>query len=143
MNWTKLEEDLIRDEGLKLRAYLCTAGKKTIGVGHMLRDHEQNVEEISLTEAGRLLRLDIKQAVDDVEAIFGMHCMDSWSEPRQRAMVNVLFNLGRHRFSGFVKTIGAIKRGQWETAAAELLDSKYARQVGKRAERIAQALREG
>jgi lysozyme len=143
MNWTALEEDLIRDEGLRLRAYYCPAGKKTIGVGHMLRKHEMNVNEISLTEAGRLLRLDIKQALDDLRAVFGLHCLDLWSEQRQRALANMMFNLGRARFGGFVKTIAAIRRGMWDEAADEVLDSKYARQVGERAQRIAEALREG
>jgi lysozyme len=143
MNWTALEEDLIRDEGLRLRAYYCPAGKKTIGVGHMLRPFEMDMEEISLAEAGRLLRLDIQHALSDLRGVFGSHCLDLWSERRQRALANMMFNLGATRFHGFKKMIAAVKREDWHEAARQCLDSAYAHQVGARAERIAEALREG
>ncbi len=142
MNWNLLEEDLIRDEGLYLHVYKCPAGYPTIGVGHMLLDHE-HMEIISLTEAGRLLRIDINEAVKGIEKVFGMHCMDAWTEPRQRALVNMMFNLGQSRFSGFKKMIAAIRREDWHEAARQCLDSAYARQVGMRAKRIAEALRRG
>ena len=144
MNWVQLEQDLIRDEGVRLQRYICPAGHYTIGVGHKLRPHEQNLLNISLTEAGRLLRLDIDDAITDLEAVFGLHCLDHWSERRQRALVNMAFNLGRARFSGFEEMIAAIKVGDWQTAAAECLNSKYARKdVPARAARVARALQEG
>jgi lysozyme len=143
MNWTKLEEDLIRDEGLRLRRYPCSKGHPTIGVGHKLRPHEQNITEISLTEAGRLLRLDIQHAIDGLENVFGTRCMDRWSERRQRALVNMMFNLGETRFRGFKRMIKNIELWNWALASVECLDSAYARQVGKRAERVAKAIREG
>jgi lysozyme len=142
MNWNRLEEDLIRDEGLFLHVYTCPAGYPTIGVGHMLRDHE-HMDVISLTEAGRLLRIDINDAVKGIENVFGMHCMDAWTEPRQRALVNMMFNLGESRFRGFKKMIAAVKRNDWHEAARQCLDSAYATQVGMRAKRIADALRRG
>jgi lysozyme len=144
MNWVQLEQDLIRDEGVRLQRYICPAGHYTIGVGHKLRPHEQHMLNISLTEAGRLLRLDINDAITDLEAVFGPHCLDQWSERRQRYLVNMAFNLGRARFSGFQKMIAAIKVGDWQGARDECLNSKYARKdVPARAERIAKALREG
>lgn len=142
MNWTTLEEDLIRDEGLRLREYVCSAGHPTIGVGHKLLPDE-HMDEISLTEAGRLLRLDIQHAIDGLENVFGTRCMDRWSEPRQRALVNMMFNLGETRFRGFKRMIKHVDQCNWALAAEECLDSAYARQVGSRAERVAKAIREG
>lgn len=143
MNWTRLEENLIRDEGLRLRKYPCSEGHPTIGVGHKLRPHERDLKEVSLIEAGRLLRLDISDAITDLEALFAPQCLDRWTEPRQRALVNMAFNLGRTRLSGFRKMIAAINSDDWPEAARQCLDSKYARQVGERAVRIATALRFG
>ena len=143
MDWTQLEQDLIRDEGLRLRRYECSAGHPTIGVGHKLLPSEQDLKEVSLAEAGNLLRLDIQAAVVALETVFGVNCLDSWSEARQRALVNMAFNLGGGRLAGFKRMIAAIEVDNWPAAAAECLDSAYARQVGKRAERVARALREG
>ena len=143
MNWITLEEDLVRDEGLKLRRYTCSQGYPTIGVGHKLLPHEQNLTEIALTEAGRLLRLDINKALTDLEAVFGLRCLDRWAEPRQRALANMAFNLGRSGLAGFKKMIAAINANDWPEAARQCLDSRYATQVGSRAKRIADALRFG
>jgi lysozyme len=47
------------------------------------------------------------------------------------------FNLGIKRLQGFQKMLNALRRGQWQEAAAQCLDSRYARQVGNRAKRNA------
>ena len=51
--------------------------------------------------------------------------------------------MGLSRLHGFVKFLDALKRRDYHTAADELLDSKYARQVGQRSQRIAQMVRTG
>ena len=142
MNWTNIETELINDEGLELRVYLCPAKKQTIGVGHRLLAHELSISEISLTEAGGLLRNDICNVMHDLECIFGIHCLDHWTEARQHALINMGFQLGRTRFSGFVRMIAAIKADDWLQAAIECLDSKYANSdAPERAVRVAKALR--
>ena len=54
MNYTQMELDLIRDEGIRLRTYRCTAGHLTIGVGHKVtpRDRISEGDTISLEAAG-------------------------------------------------------------------------------------------
>jgi lysozyme len=47
-----------------------------------------------------------------------------------------MFNLGRPRLSRFKKFIAAINEGDWEIAAIEMMDSKWAVQVGPRSERL-------
>lgn len=145
MDFCQIEEDLIRDEGLRLRAYICPAGKLTIGVGHRVTraDRLDKNSRISLERAGFLLSTDISAALGAANRIFGRVEFVSWPDARQRAIVNMIFNLGETGFRGFERMIPAIKAGDWHLASLECLDSLYARQVGRRAQRIAEALRTG
>lgn len=143
MDFTRMEEELIRDEGLRLRPYTCSAGHLTIGVGHMITGRENVGETISLEMAGFLLTRDIATALSAVINVLGRSSFESFSEARQRALVNLMFNLGPDRFAGFKKMIAAVRAGDWSEAAAHCLDSKYAQQVGDRAKRVAKQLREG
>jgi lysozyme len=65
---------------------------------------------------------------------------DPWwrnlDDNRQRVMANMCFNLGHPRLSNFKKFIGAMQISDWETAAVEMMDSKWAGQVGNRAVRL-------
>jgi lysozyme len=65
------------------------------------------------------------------------------SEVRQRALADLVFNMGMSRLHGFVKTLDALQRRDYETAAEELLDSNYAKQVGARSVRVAEMIRTG
>jgi len=58
-------------------------------------------------------------------------------------LTNMCFNLGAPRLSGFKKMWEAIEAGDYSTAAEEMLDSKWARQVGPRADRLAQKMETG
>jgi lysozyme len=131
MNYEQLLSDLERDEGLRLKPYQCPAGKLTIGVG-------RNIEDIGITEdeARYLLVNDVKR----VEAEFDRN-MPWWRdmpEQAQQALVNMGFNLGWPRLSMFKKMLSALQRGDYGVAALEAVDSKWARQVGQRAWRIAE-----
>ena len=53
------------------------------------------------------------------------------------------FNLGRSKFSRFVNMRKAIANGDWIEASAQALDSRWAKQVGRRANTIANMLKEG
>ncbi|MEQ9946617.1 lysozyme [Pectobacterium aroidearum] len=60
--------DLIKSfEGLKLTKYLDTAGKWTIGYGHLILPHENFDNGITLQEADLLLRQDLKTAETGVQ----------------------------------------------------------------------------
>lgn len=123
-------------EGLRLKMYKCPAGKWTIGFGHNLEDNG-----ISLEIAETLLRTDLALARMEVGAKL------PWSaklnEARQYILVDMCFNLGIGRLLTFKKMLAALKEGYYERAAAEMLDSKWAKQVGKRAEKLAEIMKTG
>lgn len=146
MNYTQMELDLIRDEGVKLRVYRCSAGHLTIGVGHKLTEREvlQGLSEISLEQAGHLLHMDIGIAMNGCALVFGRDRFDSMLEARQRALVNMCFQMGTLGLSKFQKMIAGVMAGDWATARVEALNSKWAREDSPvRARRVAYMLERG
>ena len=137
MNEELLRQDLIRDEGLRLKPYRCTAGKLSIGVGRNLED-----VGISKLEGEVLLDHDLHQA--EMNATKAFEWFAGLRDIRQRAIVELVFNLGLVGFKGFRQTIAAIKAKQYVAASLRLLDSLWAKQVGPtRSQRIARYLRDG
>ena len=128
--------DLKRDEGLRLKPYLCPAGKTTIGIGRNLDDRG-----ITTEEAEYLARNDIAEAVRVCRRLFP--AWDSMTDARQEALANMAFNLGERGLAKFTLMIAAAERGDWHTAADNVLASRYAYQVGDRAKRVAAALLNG
>lgn len=131
-----LREQLIRDEGVRLRPYRDDVGKLTIGIGRNLDD-----VGLSLTEAEYLLDNDIVRAAAAVLAhLPWTHSLD---EVRRAALTNMAFNMGIGGLLGFKRALKALEEGRWEAAAQEMMDSKWARQVGIRAERLARQVLTG
>ncbi|MBU4274000.1 MAG: lysozyme [Planctomycetes bacterium] len=132
----ELELQLIDHEDLKLKPYRCSAGKLTIGVGRNLDDNG-----ITKTEAMMMLRSDITSTRFALEkAVPGFL---GFSIRRRRALIDMCFNLGLPRFLQFKQMLAAIKVGDFNRAAEEMLSSVWAKQVGQRAQTLATMMREG
>ena len=133
----KLLDMLMLHEGLELKPYKCTADKTTIGVG-------RNLQDVGITEdeAKYLLQNDIDRILKEVEH---WSFLEKLNEPRQAVILDMVFNMGVTRFNAntWVKTFAAIQNEEWEKAANEMLDSKWAKQVGQRAIRLSQMMRKG
>jgi len=133
---TALEDQLIDHEGLELKPYRCTAEKLTIGVG-------RNIEDRGITEdeARYLLKNDIKIVEDELlekkPVVAGLDAV------RQRVLVDMGFNLGIPTLLKFQNMWNAIEEEDFQTAADEAMDSRWAKQVGRRAERLCQAMATG
>ena len=133
---TNIFDQLRRDEGVRLKLYTDTVGKLTIGVGRNLSD-----VGISYEEATTLLQNDVVKAQEELVANLPLYT--ALDPIRQAALVNMVFNLGIHGFLTFTTAIGYMQAGNWDAAATELLNSKWARQVGERATRLAEQIRTG
>jgi lysozyme len=134
MNIEALKVDLLRDEGCKLKPYVDTVGKVTVGIGRNLTDNG-----ITLEEARHLLENDITAVIVELDRV--LPWWRAMPEPKGRALANMAFNLGLPRLLKFSKMLTALECGEWDMAADEALDSNWAKQVGERAERIAIAFR--
>ena len=87
MNEEMLRQDLIRDEGLRLKPYRCTAGKLSIGIGRNLDD-----VGISASEAEYMLHNDILNV--QIELDRNLPWWRKMSETRQLVLANMAFNMG-------------------------------------------------
>lgn len=137
----KLLEMIKRDEGTgpvndgRLLPYRDSVGLLTIGYG-------RNIDErgISQEEADYMLSNDIANSIKEAH---GFPWYAGLDEPRQAVICNMIFNIGLNRFKGFKKTIEYIENGDFDEAATEMLDSKWASQVGKRATRLSSIMKTG
>lgn len=132
----KLTEMLVDHEGMRRKPYRCTAGKLTIGVGRNLDDRG-----ISPDEAMYMLANDIKDARRELSAAFPW--FDKLDDVRQAVLIDMCVNLGLSRLQGFRNTLALIGVGKYEAAAQEMLNSKWAEQVGRRAQRLSRMMATG
>ena len=133
---SSLVEMLKRHEGLRLKPYRDTVGILTIGYGRNLEG-----KGITEEEALTLLSNDIAEARRALEL-----ALPTWkilTENRRNALIDMVFNLGMGRFKGFYRLLKALSEERWEDASKEMLDSKWAEQVGPRAFELAKLMREG
>ncbi len=127
---TDLQSQLIRDEGVRLKIYQDTVGKWTIGVGRNLSD-----DGISQSEAMMLLSNDIAATGKALQtAIPWSMALD---DVRLGALTNMAFNMGVGGLLQFKNFLAAMQQGNWTEARDQMLDSKWAEQVGSRAQRLA------
>ncbi len=131
-----LKDQLLRDEGLKLKPYHDSVGKLTIGVGRNLDD-----DGISITEATAMLAADIQNTVAEVQQAF------PWSaalDPvRLGALQNLAFNLGIAGLKQFVKFLAAMQSGDWAAAGRELVNSTADHQEPLRIQRLVAQIQTG
>ena len=135
---SKLIEQLKLHEGVRSHAYKCSANMITVGVGRNIDEH--GGLGLSDDEIDYLLANDIKRCQQELIRFSWFTDLDS---VRQDAMVNLCFNLGFSRLSLFSNALSAMSEANYDLAAMEFLDSKWARQVGKRSEDVAHMIRTG
>lgn len=125
---------LIRHEGIRSEPYLDSLGVQTIGIGHNLH------KPLSHAAIMQIFRDDLADARNDCLHAFPWFA--DLDEPRQWVLINMCFNLGLPKLQGFYKFLSAVERGDYDTAATEMLDSLWAKQVKGRAKELA-ALMQG
>jgi lysozyme len=129
-------QQLTRDEGLRYKPYQDSVGKLTIGVGRNLSDVGLSLDEIQY-----LLANDLKKA--DAEVHSHLPWADALSDVRRAVLVEMAFNLGIDGLLKFKNTLALIQAGMFEAATNEMLKSKWAKEVGDRANRLSEQLKTG
>lgn len=132
-NLIKRHEGSLKNKAGRHILYQCTENKWSVGWGRNLTDRG-----ISEGEAILMLQNDIKQAQADVTTL--MPYIATFAKiytPRYCAFVDMMLNIGMTRMKQFKKMLTAAEKGDWKTAAKEILNSKYAKDVGDRANEIA------
>jgi len=139
-----LKQQLIEDEGCEYEIYLDHLGYKTCGIGHLCRttDPENNLElgdPVSVERVNELFAEDIEKVLDDCTILYDNFY--ELPEEAQLIIANMMFNLGRPRLSAFKKMKAAVDDHNWIEAAIQMEDSKWAKQVPNRANRLCDRMR--
>lgn len=132
-------------EGGRHTAYLCPAGVLTIGWGHNLEARPVRGlgpgSSISEAEADSLLRADL------AELAFLLDTRMPWwrglGPARSAVLLDMAFNLGLSGLLGFRRMLAAVRRNSFDEASSEMLDSRWAAQVGGRARELAAMMQSG
>jgi len=126
----ELTTQLKRHEGFRAKPYRCTAGYLTIGYGTNL--------DIGITQdIGHVL---LVNSLNEKWRELNDEFHDVWwrlSKPRQAVLINMAYNLGVAGLKNFKNMWAAIREDRNEDVVKEMLDSKWARQVKKRANELA------
>ena len=130
--WTQLTK---RFEGLRVLPYECPTGHLTIGYGHNLENG------ITPEMAEFILKRDLETAERAVKDKFAWYF--KLNDARQFVLLDMAFNMGIARLCTFKKMLAAVERGDYATAAKEMLDSRWAFQVETRAEKLAEMMKTG
>ena len=145
MNLEVLIEQLEIDEGLVEAVYLDHLGLKTCGIGHLCRKNEPEYamevgDPVSRERINELFNEDVESVLSDCNRLYPD--FDELPEEAKQIICNMMFNMGLGRLSAFKGMKRGVDAGDWESAANEMVDSKWYNQVPNRAERLVEKMRQ-
>ena len=144
MNVDVLRKQLEIDEGVVHEIYLDHLGYPTFGIGHLVRQEDPEfgadvgtkVDEARCIEA---FESALESVLSDCKILYPN--FDDLPEEAQQIIANMMFNMGRPRLTKFKMMKDAVDNGDWNEAADQMVDSRWYAQVGKRAERLVDRMR--
>ena len=141
MNKEAVYEQLKEDEGVRYDIYNDHLGYPTFGVGHLITENDEEFGRpvgtaVSEERVRSCFERDLETAIGECHNLYGEGSFGDLPDEVQQILVNMMFNMGRPRLSGFKKFNAAIEARDWLEAAKEGRDSRWYRQVTNRAERL-------
>lgn len=133
-------DQLLQDEGEVLHAYQDNLGYWTIGIGHLIDKRKGG------GISKKISRLIFQDDVEEKEAQLRLNLpwYDTLNEARRGVLLNMCFQMGVHGVLSFPHALACAQAGDWEGAAAGLLDSMWAKeQTPERAKRLSEQMRTG
>ena len=134
MDMDRLLQSVKKHEGYRNKVYLDTLGKRTVGVGHLcVEDFWEDDKEYEEKFLMTILEHDLQTAIKGAERLLkGCSILDSLAK---EIIIEMVFQLGETGVSKFKNMLKALKEGpDYQTAAIEMLDSRWAKQTPNRAE---------
>ena len=144
MDRYQLRGDLANDEGCKYKVYLDHLGYPTFGIGHLITDNDPECgasvgTEVSEDRVQEAFSSDIESVLSDCERLY--EDFEDLPEEVQLIVANMMFNMGYTRLSKFKGMKRGVDTRDWEAAADEMVDSKWYKQVSRRADRLVVRMR--
>ncbi|WP_203662573.1 glycoside hydrolase family protein [Actinocatenispora rupis] len=153
----ELRDQLAADEGNEQHVYTDTEGHPSVGIGFNLDRADarsrlaavgadytavrNGTQDLTADQVNRLFSHDVGTAVDTARDYYAG--FDQLDAARQRTLTNMAFNLGAARLGGFHQLHDVLANGDWNAAADAMQDSRWARQVPNRADRLIDHMRTG
>ena len=139
LNLALMKQELIKDEGYRDHLYRDTEGHMTAGIGHLITHNDPESKlplgaKVSDSRVQQWFNDDLDNAFDDALRLYPD--LPRYPIELRHVLVNMAFNLGYDRFRGFTETRRLIQAGKLTEASVEMLDSKWAKQVGVRADKL-------
>ena len=144
MDIDKLREEIEYDEGNVQKIYLDHLGLPTFGIGHLVRESDPEYgwevgTEVSKERCDSVFNEDVKTVISDCYKLYPD--FDDLPEEVKRIIANMMFNMGRPSLSKFKGMKRGVDARDWNAAADEMVDSRWYRQVTKRAQRLVDRMR--
>ena len=141
MNREALFNLLKEDVGVVFAIYLDHLGLPTFGVGHLVLESDEEFGRpvgtpVTEERVRSCFERDLDIAIGECGTLYGEGTFGDLPDEVQQILVNMMFNMGRPRLSGFKKFNAAIEAGDWTEAAKEGRDSRWYNQVSNRSERL-------
>ena len=142
MNIELCKAEIKRHEGEVLKIYEDSLGYKTLGIGHLCQPEDPEYAwevgtKVSQEVVDMYYEQDFKKHYQETVHVYGSYeDFQNLPEPIQRVLVNMCFNLGGTRFSKFKNMLKACKEHNWEQMAAEMENSRWYSQVGRRSQEL-------
>ena len=142
--FNEMTEEIKADEGVVNEVYLDHLGLPTVGVGHLIRedDPEHGLDvgtQVGEERVAELFEADLYTCVAETKLLYPQ--FEELPAEAQKILCNMMFNMGRPRLSRFHKMKKAVDSSDWKEAANQMLDSKWAKQVPNRANRLIERMR--
>ena len=144
MNIKQLREQLEIDEGVKYVIYLDHLGLPTFGIGHLVTKTDPESGQavgtpISKERVAECFDMDVQSVINDCNKLY--KDFEDLPEEVQQIIANMMFNMGYTRLSKFKGMKRGVDSKDWNQAAAEMVDSRWYRQVTNRANRLVERMR--
>ena len=142
--FNEMTEEIKADEGVVNEIYLDHLGLPTVGVGHLIRkdDPEHGLDvgtQVDEERVAELFEADLYTCVAETKLLYPQ--FEDLPAEAQKILCNMMFNMGRPRLSRFHKMKKAVDSSDWTEAANQMLDSRWAKQVPNRANRLIERMK--
>ena len=144
MNIDELREEIAKDEGRVNSVYLDHLSLKTVGIGHLVNEWDEEYDKpvgtpVSEERVNELFAKDIEVTISECKELFDN--FDDLPEEVQKICANMMFNMGRPRLSKFKMFRAALNKKDWPECASQMQDSRWHKQVTNRANRLISRMR--
>lgn len=138
MDREKLLTSLRLYEGFRGKPYLDTKGKTTIGYGRNLDSNPLTPEE-----GLALMMPQVEAAILNAPNLVSHAAWEEMGDTRQTVLAEMCYNMGFLGAFGFRRMRAALEQSDYKEAAAQILDSDMAGEVGNRAKVLATRMETG